>query len=167
MTHGLTMMLPPFLNANSMKAVSSQPRVNMEYCMYICGGSCVQWGQLGFGHSRLRWNMNNLNKPNSADIDDDDEDEPRHCCVLSGYKNCKWQAIHHSFGFSSWLTDWLTDQRGGGVDCLAGSDSFFVCAKAILWPTSLKHSQGIDNFMHLKLTQVSQNNGESSTVVQN
>lgn len=47
----------------------------------------VQWAQLGFGRSRLRWNMNNLNKPNSADIDDDDdgdagdEDEPRHCCV--------------------------------------------------------------------------------------
>lgn len=82
----------------------------------------------------------------------DNEDELCFVC----YKNCKWQAIHHSFGFQAysdwmpfWLADWLTDwmsdvhidwptrRRSWQTSRLR---SFFVVAKTILWPATLSRA---------------------------
>lgn len=117
-------------NANSMKAVS------------MSTWSTVVWHQLRssvsnswIAGSRFKGSCTGeassvvgLEKHEKFKQGDSADNEDELCFVC--YKNCKWQAIHHSFGFRAdsdwmafWLADWLTEcrmctltgQRGGGA----------------------------------------------------
>lgn len=95
----------------------------------------------------------------------DNEDELCFVC----YKNCKWQAIHHSFGFRAdsdwmpfWLADWLTDWLNVGcAHWLANEEAELVDEHAALlfcrsqsnfMARNFKQGEGFGNLMHLKLT---------------
>lgn len=83
------------------------------------------------------------------------------------YKNCKWQAIHHSFGFRAdgladwldrsgmdWPTGWLTKGEEEAERRL-----LFRLSQCNFIAGNLKHSKLFDNLMHWKFTRNSPHSG--------